>query len=144
MASERREEVRVVRDDNFERKERIVERQPSARRVAVARLSQFIWLVVTVVLILLAFRFVLFLLAVNPANGFASAIFVITDSLVAPFMTLMNPPTLDGSSFIDVASLFAMVVYSLVGWGVTQLIRILLADAGGVRRVKTVQRERVD
>ena len=144
MTTEQREEIRVVRDDNFERKQRVVERQPSTQSVVVSRLSQFIYLILAIVLALLAFRFVLFLLAANPANSFAGIIYGITDVLVAPFVGIVSTPTFEGGSAVDVASLFAMVVYSLVGWGTVQLIRILFSDAGGVRRVKTIQRQRLD
>jgi Fe2+ transport system protein B len=144
MATEHKEEVRVIRDEGFERRQRVVEHTPSTRRELVSRISQLVWLIVAAIVILLAFRFVLMLLAANPANAFASIIYNVTNVLVAPFMTLLPTPAFEGGSIVDVASLVAMVVYPLVAWLFLTLFRILFDDTSGFRRVKTVRRERLD
>jgi uncharacterized protein YggT (Ycf19 family) len=144
MATEHREEERIVRDEGFERRQRVVEHTPSTRRVVVSRISQFVWLIVAVIVALLAFRFALMLLAANPANVFASFIYNVTNVLVAPFATLLNTPVFEGGSVVDVASIVAMVVYMLVAWVFLQLFRILFDDTSGFRRVKTVRREKFD
>ena len=140
MASERREEVRVVRDEGMERRQQVVEYKPSTQHVLVARISQLIWFVVAVVAILLTLRFVLYLIAANPASGFAAFIYNITNVLVAPFAGLVALPTMGNGSIVDVISLIALVVYTLLGWGIVQLFRIIFSDTGGMRRVKTVKR----
>lgn len=140
MASERREEVRVVRDEGIERRQRVVEHRPSTQRVLVSRISRLIWFVVAVIAILLGLRFVLYLMAANPASGFAAFIYNVTNVLVAPFAGLVALPTMGNGSIIDVISLIALVVYSLLGWGIVQLFRIIFADTGGVRRVTTIKR----
>ena len=144
MASERKEEVRIVRDEDYESRQRVVERRPSTQHVLLSRVSQFIWLILGVIVIFLGFRFVLMLLAANPANTFASIIYGVSDVLVAPFATLLGTPTFEGGSIFDAASIVAMVVYVLAGWLVVQLLYILFGDTGGVRRVKTVKRERLN
>ena len=144
MATEHKEEVRVVRDEGFERRQRVVEHTPSTRRLVVSRISQFVWLIVAVIVVLLAFRFALMLLAANPSNGFASVIYNVTNVLVAPFATLLQTPVFEGGSVVDVASIVAMVVYILVAWVFLQLFRILFDDTGGFRRVKTVRRDNFD
>lgn len=144
MATEHKEEVRVIRDEGFERRQRVVEHTPSTRRELVSRISQLVWLIVAAIVILLAFRFVLMLLAANPANAFASIIYNVTNVLVAPFTTLLPTPAFEGGSIVDVASLVAMVVYPLVAWLFLTLFRILFDDTSGFRRVKTVRRERLD
>lgn len=144
MATEHKEEVRVIRDEGFERRQRVVEHTPSTRRTIVSRVSQFVWLIVAVIVVLLAFRFALMLLAANPANTFASIIYNVTNVLVAPFATLLNAPAFEGGSVVDVASIVAMVVYILVAWVLLQLFRILFDDTSGFRRVKTVKRENFD
>ncbi len=144
MATEHNEEVRVVQDEGFERRQRVVEHVPSTRRTIVSRVSQFVWLMVAVIALLLAFRFVMMLLAANPANTFASIIYNITNVLVAPFATLLNTPVFEGGSVVDIASIVAMVVYILAAWVFLTLFRILFDDTGGFRRTKTVRRERLD
>lgn len=140
MATERKEEVRILRDEGYEKRQRVVENRPSTRSVLVSRVSQFIWLVVGVIVILLAMRFALFLLAANPTNGFASFIYSVTDVLVAPFATLLAAPTFTDGAIIDVSALIAMAVYLLGGWLLVWLFNILFADTGGIRRVQTVKR----
>jgi uncharacterized protein YggT (Ycf19 family) len=144
MATEHKEEVRVIRDEGFERRQRVVEHTPSTRREVVSRISQFVWLIVAVIVVLLAFRFALMLLAANPSNAFASLIYSVTNVLVAPFNTLLQTPVFEGGSVVDVASIVAMVVYILAAWVLLQLFRILFDDTSGFRRVKTVRRENFD
>ncbi|MBZ0301982.1 MAG: hypothetical protein K8J31_19695 [Anaerolineae bacterium] len=144
MSTERRERVQVFRDEDLQQRQEVVERKPSTQRVVLSRVSQFIWLITAGIVILLAFRFVLMLLAANPANAFASIIYGISDVLVGPFVGLLNSPAFTGGSIVDVPSLVALVVYPLLAWALVQLLHILFADSGGMRRVKTVRREKLD
>jgi uncharacterized protein YggT (Ycf19 family) len=144
MSTEHKEHVRVVQDEGFEQRQRIVERTPSTRRVIVTRLSQLIWLITAVIVILLGFRFVFMLLGANPTNTFASIIYNITNVLVSPFAGLLNMPTLGDGSVIDVVALIAMIVYLFGAWVIVELLKIVLGDSGGFRRVKTIRRERMN
>jgi beta-lactamase regulating signal transducer with metallopeptidase domain len=144
MSTEHREQIQVIQDDDYTREQKIVEHRPSTRRVVVSRVSQFIWLIVALIVLLIAFRFAFYLLAVNPANGFANAIYALSNVFVAPFNGLLNPPTFENGSVVDVASIWAMIVYPLVGWAVVQLLHVLFADTRSIRHVKTVQREKLD
>lgn len=141
MSIEHEERVQIVDDGPIQRRERVVEHRPSTQNVIVSRFSRFVWLVVAVILVFVAFRFLLLLLAANPANIFASTVYAVTDVLVGPFMNLVASPSFQGGAVLDVASLFAMIVYPLLAWVLVQLFRILFTDTRGVRKVKTVQRE---
>ena len=100
MATEHKEQVRIIQDRDYEQRQQVVEHAPSTRHVVVARVSQFIWWMVGIVVALIAFRFVLMLLAANPANAFASVIYSITDVLVGPFIGLLNTPAFEGGSVV--------------------------------------------
>ncbi len=139
MTTERKEEVNIIRDEGYERRQRVVEQRPSTQRVVVSRVSQLIWLFVAVIVGLIAFRFVLLLLGANPASGFANFIYTVTNVFVAPFAGLLSTPSVEGS-VIDVVSIVAMIVYLLVGWLLVRLIHILFADSRGIRRTTTVRR----
>src|ERR1043166_793968 len=52
--------------------------------------TRVIWFVAGVVLIMLAFRFVLALLGANPQNAFADFIYTVTQPMVSPFFNLFN------------------------------------------------------
>lgn len=141
MASERKEQVRVVKDGGYERRQRVVEVAPSTQDVLVARISKLLWLLAAIVTALLAFRFGLKLIAANPANGFVNFMYSITDVLVAPFNGIVNTPAYTGGTIIDIAALIAMLVYILAAWALVALIRILFTSTQRRRRVTTVERD---
>lgn len=144
MASERREEVRVVRGDGVEKQQRVVERTPSVQNVLVRRLSQLIWLITGIIVLFIGFRFILLLMAANPANAFANFIYSVSDVLVGPFLGLINSIAIEPGGVIEIASLIAIVVYFVVAAIIVQLLRIVLSGTGGTRQVRTVRRERLD
>ncbi len=142
MATQHREDVQIVRDQGLEQRRQVIEDRPSTQRILVHRISRLIWFIVSTIVILVAFRFALMLLAANPANGFTHMVYEVTGIFVAPFIGLVQSPTLAGSTVIDIPSLFAAVVYPLLGWALVELLHIIFADNGSFRRVRTVRRSR--
>ena len=69
---------------------------------------------------LLAFRFVLKLLAANPAAGFSQFIYGITYVFAAPFLTVFHRTQVVGSIF-EWSTLLAMLVYWIIAWGIIKL-----------------------
>lgn len=78
------------------------------------------------------------MLAANPANAFASFIYDVSYVFLSPFFGLVGTPTSDGS-VLEITSLIAMLVYLLVGWGITYLVNLLMMPTR-VRHVRTVHR----
>lgn len=77
---------------------------------------------------ILALRFVLVLLGANPGNQFAAFIYDLSRPLVAPFFGLFNySPTYSGFHF-EFETLIAMAVYSLIAWGLVQLLTLGRGD----------------
>lgn len=144
MVQERREQIRIQRGDGYQRQEKVVAYNPSTRNVLVSRLNKLIWLFVGIINVLIGLRFILKLIAANPGNGFANFINTLTDPLVAPFISLVNTPVVGNGAVVEVASIFAIIVYTLVALAVTQLFRILFASAGGTRQVTQVERQRIN
>lgn len=136
MAQEKRERIEVIQGNGIERRQRVTETAPSNRRVFVARFSQFLWLVVSVIVILLGLRFAFVLINANAATGFVSFIYSITEPLVAPFKNIVNTPG------IDIASIVAIFVYMIVGWLLITLFRLAFADTNRTRQVTQVDVER--
>lgn len=141
MATERREHVETVRDGDYAQRRRVVEYAPETRQVIVSRVNKFIWLVTAVIVGLLAFRFVLKLIAANAANTFTDLIYKITDVMVAPFNGIVANPATNGGSVVDTAALFAAVVYILAAWVLVMFIRILFSSAKRARHVTTIESE---
>ena len=75
---------------------------------------------------LIGLRFLLKLMAANPANPFASLIYFITTPFLWMFQGLTRTPTFEGIE-IEFFALIAIVVYALIGWVIVQLLWILFS-----------------
>ena len=82
--------------------------------------TQIVWYVLGVVEVLLAFRFVLKLLAANPGAGFSQFIYGITYIFAAPFLAVFQITEVVGNIF-EWSTLLAMLVYWIVAWGLIKL-----------------------
>ena len=115
--------------------------QPSAAPVAVEhvaiteqprynfRAAAAVSFVVGVVEILVAGRFLLKLFGASDKSSFVSFIYAVTSPLVAPFHGIFANTATAGNVF-EPASLVAMAVVALIGWGAVVLIRITTAPRG--------------
>jgi hypothetical protein len=88
------------------------------------RVTPVIWWIVGFVDILLAIRFVLKLLGGSTVSGFVTFMYDITQPLVAPFHGIFNT-AVQGRSVLEPESLVAIAIYSLIGWGIVSLIRMM-------------------
>jgi hypothetical protein len=78
--------------------------------------------------VVLAFRFVLHLLAANPNAGFV----IFIDAISAPFMAPFNmifPTSVVGNSSFEWPALLAMAIYLVIAFGIVQLINVFVARA---------------
>jgi hypothetical protein len=82
--------------------------------------TQIVWYIVGLLEVLLAFRFVLKLLAANPSAGFSSFIYNVSYPFAAPFLNVFNVTKVEGSVF-EWTTLLAMFVYWLIAWGIVRL-----------------------
>src|SRR3982074_2637 len=87
------------------------------------RAIQIIWWVVGLIDTLIAIRFLLKVFGANPAP-FVRFMYDLTWPLVAPFHGIFNSDQV-GRSVFEPESLVAIAIYSLLGWGIVSLIRIL-------------------
>jgi hypothetical protein len=88
-----------------------------------SRAAQAVWWIVGFIDALIAIRFVLKLFGANPAP-FVRFIYDVTWPLVAPFHGIFNTSQV-GRTILEPESLVAIAIYSLIGWGIVALIRIL-------------------
>jgi len=86
--------------------------------------SRVIWFVAGVILLLLAFRFVLSLLGANTTNGFAQFIYNTSHPFVAPFFGLFNYREQFGVSRFEVETIVAIVFWAMVTWFLTYLVSL--------------------
>jgi hypothetical protein len=86
--------------------------------------ARVIWYIAGVLLVLLAFRFVLALLGANPSNGFANFIYTASHPFVSPFFSLFGYNLHYGVSRFETYTLVAMLVYAVIAWGLARLATI--------------------
>lgn len=116
--------------------DRVIERdvrdtEPAAAGSVV--IARVVWFVAGVLLVLLAFRFILAALGANPNNGFANFIFDTSHPFVSPFFNLFSYDEITtGSSRIEIFTLFAMAVYAAIAWGLAYLATIGHRNRGEV------------
>jgi len=92
--------------------------------------ARVIWYVAGILLVLLAFRFVLALLGANPNNGFANFIYSASHPFVAPFFSLFGYNLRYGISRFETYTLVAMAVYAVIAWGLARLATLNQAGHG--------------
>ena len=103
--------------------EQVVDHQATkAHRQNVA--SRIIWFIVGIINVILAIRFVFVLLGANAANGLADFVYTVSQPLVSPFFNLFNYQYIDDGARFEVFTLVAIVVYTLIGWGIAKLVTI--------------------
>jgi hypothetical protein len=111
--------VQRARRPFWSRDQQVVEDDGAVEPVAYGPsiLSQIVWLVAGIILILLAFRFVLSLLGANTGNSFAQFIYNTSHPFVSPFFGLFNYNNVQyGVSRFEIYTLVAMAVYAAVAW----------------------------
>jgi hypothetical protein len=88
------------------------------------RAIQAVWWIVGFLDIILAIRFILKLLGGSTVSGFVTFMYDVTQPLVAPFHGIFNT-TVQGRSILEPESLVAIAIYSLIGWGIVSLVRMM-------------------
>jgi hypothetical protein len=96
------------------------------REETLRRITGLIQLAFGVLNSFIGLRFLLKLMAANPANPFADLIYSITTPFLWMFEGLTRTPAFEGIE-IEFFSLIAIAVYSLIAWVIIQLLWILFA-----------------
>ncbi len=137
------EEYEVIQTSpqgEVEHREKVVENIGAAQRQNVIRVVQFIWLVFGILLALLGLRFFLLLIAANPENPFTRLVYNFTDLFMWPFAGLTSTPSA-GGMVLEIPAIIAMIVYALLAWVLTSIVRIVFARSTA-RNVSVYERRR--
>lgn len=86
--------------------------------------ARIIYLIGSVIIALLAIRFLLALFGANPANGFANFIYNVSHPLAAPFFGLFSYDQTLGRSTFELGTLVGIVVYGLVMMLLARIVTI--------------------
>lgn len=90
------------------------------------RVTGLIWLAFGILDGLIGLRFLLKLMAANPANPFAAFLYAITEPALWIFRGLTTTPSFEGI-VIEFYDLVAMAVYALLGWVIIRVLWLLFA-----------------
>lgn len=94
-----------------------------AEEIKAIKKNQILWYIVGVINTLLALRIVFLLLSAREA-GFTNVLYSLTNFLVIPFKGIFASPSASGSYF-DSAAVLAIVIYTIIAWGLSALINVL-------------------
>ena len=89
--------------------------------------QRIVWYIAGFIITFLALRIILLLLGANQGNVFVDLVYAIGGFFAAPFTGIFGQPTF-GQLYFDTASLVAIVIYTLLAWGVARLFTL-----GGAR-----------
>lgn len=89
--------------------------------------------------IVLGLRIFLLATSANPTSGFVEFIYNTSYDYLAPFRGIFPPKSVGQTGYLDVAAIFAMIMYLLFGWGVSALIEYIQSK---IDNIKFSERER--
>lgn len=104
-------------------------------RATTFKVTQLIWLLLGILEVFLALRFIFKLIGVNEANTFATFIYGLTGLFVAPFASLTGAPAAGGMVF-EFSTLIAMIIYALVGWALERIVYVAFYRPRGAVSVR--------
>ena len=115
-----------VRTTNEQVGDTNVQRQTVAKATrtnGVVVAQRIVWFLAGVIIVFLALRVLLLLLAANQGNFFVDFVYSVGGLFAAPFAGIFGSPTY-GKFFFDSASVVAIVVYMLVARGIAKLLTL--------------------
>ena len=104
-----------------------VHRAVDQRGLAAFKVKQAVWFFFGVLETLLALRVILFAVGANPANPFFGFVNGLTWPAVAPFANIVETPRV-GASTLELGTIFAMLMYLLLAFGLVKLIDLLFSS----------------
>lgn len=103
--------------------------------------TQIVWYILSLLEVLLAFRFVLKLTGANPEAGFTSFIYGLTWPFTAPFLKVFPRTTVQGSIF-EWTTLLAMLVYWMIALAIVRLFLMSKTVSTGEAAAKLEKQEK--
>jgi YggT family protein len=138
----RHERVYVEDVPGFRRRRKVIRNVDVEHRLGAYKVVQLIWLAFGVLDVLLVFRFALKLARANPNNAFARSVYNLSDLFLSPFVGLVSSPVSANGMVLEISTLVAIVVYSLIAWVLARLFWVLFYRPDS--RVISTEEERDD
>jgi len=101
------------------------QREPEReQRIFTFKATQLIWLLFGILEALIALRIGLLLIGANPDSPIVALIYGFTSLFLFPFAALIGSPAA-GGMVIELSSLFAMLIYALIAWGIERTVWLI-------------------
>src|SRR5215212_754289 len=136
---DQRKRVVVQQSGDHVHEEHVVQDVNLEYREAIYKVTQFIWLLFGGLEALLGIRIILKLIGANPGSSFTAFVYQLSDLFLWPFRSIVANPAFQ-NNVLEITSIIAMIVYSLVGWAIVRLIWVLFYRAP-TSQVTTYDRE---
>lgn len=85
--------------------------------------QRVIWFIAGLFSVIIALRFIFLLLGANQGVWFTDLVYGLSTPLVSPFLGIFGAPTY-GVAVFEASSLLAIVIYSLIAWGLAKLVTL--------------------
>jgi hypothetical protein len=91
------------------------------QRIFTFKLTQLVWLLLGLLEAAIALRIGLKLIGANPGSPIVALIYGLTELFLFPFAGMVQSPVF-GNMELEISSMFAMLIYGLLGWAVERLV----------------------
>lgn len=89
--------------------------------------AMYLWVIFGI--IMLGLRVFLLAFSANSSTPFVNFIYTTSQSFLNPFRGIFPPKSVGETGYLDVAALFAIIIYALLGWGFKALIDFVQAKS---------------
>lgn len=104
-------------------------------------LLYFINFVFGIIEIFLGLRLIFLLLGANPNTPFINFIYEISTTLLTPFQGIFPSPVFSGGFVLDISTLVAMLIYALINYLISELVRFVSFHSNNYYVTKTKIKE---
>ncbi|HET6846134.1 MAG TPA: YggT family protein [Anaerolineales bacterium] len=99
-----------------------VQQEPGReQRIFTFKATELIWLLLGILEAVIALRIGLKLIGANPDSPIVALIYGLTNLFLFPFTGLVASPMF-GNMELEISSMFAMLIYGLLGWAAERLV----------------------
>ncbi|HEY5983343.1 MAG TPA: YggT family protein [Anaerolineales bacterium] len=94
------------------------------QRILTFKLTELVWLLLGLLEAAIALRIGLKLIGANPGSPIVAFIYGLTELFLFPFTGMVQSPTF-GNMELEISSMFAMLIYGLLGWAAERLVWLI-------------------
>jgi len=102
--------------------------------------AMYIWVIFGI--IILGMRIFLLAFSANTGTPFVNFVYNTSATFLQPFRGIFPPKTVGTTGYLDVAALFAIIIYALIGWGFAALIHYIQAKIDAYSELARERAER--